>query len=70
MKELFINTEYIKLDQALKFSAVSDSGAAAKAVILEGLVKENGEVCLLRGKKLRENDIFSFNSQEFIIKKG
>ena len=68
MKELFIKPDYIKLDQALKLSGIAFSGAEAKALILEGLVLVNGEICLLRGKKLRENDIFKFENEEYIIK--
>lgn len=68
MKELFIKPDYIKLDQALKLSGIAFSGADAKSLILEGLVLVNGEVCFLRGKKLRENDIFKFENEEYIIK--
>ena len=68
MNELYIRPDYIKLDQALKLSGIAFSGAEAKSMVLEGLVSVNGEVCLLRGKKLRENDIFKFETQEYIIK--
>ena len=51
-----IETEYIKLDQFLKFSGVAESGAFAKGMILEGDVFVNDEVCLQRGKKLRPGD--------------
>lgn len=54
--DININTEYIKLDQLLKFSAVAESGADAKDMILSGMVSFNGEVCLMRGKKVREGD--------------
>ena len=69
MEILEIKTEYIKLDSAMKFANVVESGAFAKDVILDGLVKVNGEVELRRGKKLYDGDIFSFDSEEFIIKK-
>lgn len=51
-----ISTEFIKLDQLLKFSGVADSGTFAKEIILEGFVSYNGEVCLMRGKKLYPGD--------------
>lgn len=54
--EISIETEYIKLDQFLKFSGVAESGTFAKAMILEGDVFVNGEACLQRGKKLRPGD--------------
>ena len=69
MEIIEIRTEYIKLDSAMKFANVVESGAFAKDVILDGLVKVNGEVELRRGKKLYDGDVFSFDSEEFIIKK-
>lgn len=54
--EIKITTEYIKLDQLLKFSGLCDTGSAAKEMILDGIVSVNGEICLLRGKKIRKGD--------------
>jgi len=51
-----ITTEYIKLDQLLKFSGIADNGSFAKEIILDGLVKYNGEVCTMRGKKVYPGD--------------
>lgn len=51
-----IDTEFIKLDAALKFSDAVPSGGLAKTVIQEGEVKVNGEVCTMRGKKLYPGD--------------
>lgn len=51
-----ISTEFIKLDQLLKFSGIAESGADAKDMILDGIVSVNGEVCTMRGKKLRPGD--------------
>lgn len=51
-----IKTEFIKLDSLLKFAGVCETGGEAKKVILSGLVKVNGEVCLMRGKKIRDGD--------------
>lgn len=59
-KEVKITTEFIRLDSALKLSNAVTTGGAAKMLIQDGLVKVNGEVCLSRGKKLRENDKFEF----------
>lgn len=60
MEEIKIYTEYIKLDDLLKFAGIIGSGGQAKAVILDGLVKVNGEVCTMRGKKLRGGEIIEF----------
>lgn len=54
-----ITTEHIKLDQLLKFSGIVDSGVFAKEIILDGLVKYNGEVCTMRGKKVYPGDVVS-----------
>lgn len=51
-----ISTEYIKLDQLLKFAGISLSGADAKELILSGAVSVNEEPCTMRGKKLRPGD--------------
>ena len=51
-----ITTEYIKLDQLLKFSGVAPSGVDAKEMILDGIVSVNDEVCTMRGKKIRSGD--------------
>ncbi len=51
-----ITTEYIKLDQLLKFSGIVENGVFAKEIILDGLVKYNGEVCTMRGKKVYPGD--------------
>lgn len=69
MEILEIKTEYIKLDQALKFANVVESGAFAKDVILDGLVTVNGETELRRGRKLYDGDKFSFDGNDFVIKK-
>ncbi len=59
-----ITTEYIKLDQLLKFSALAESGAEAKDMILDGIVSVNGEVCEMRGRKLRPGDAASVRFED------
>ena len=53
---LTISTEFIKLEAALKFANAVSSGGIAKAVIQDSLVTVNGEICEMRGKKLRKGD--------------
>lgn len=62
-----INTEYIKLDSALKYAGIAEHGAAAKELILDGLVTVNGEIELRRGRKLYKGDKFKIDDEEFII---
>lgn len=67
MEKIVIETEYIKLDSLLKFSAAVGTGGEAKYVIAEGMVTVNGEVCTMRGKKLRPGDKVSFQGLDFEI---
>ena len=60
MEKMAIQTEYIKLDSLLKYAALVGTGGEAKTVISEGLVTVNGEVCTMRGKKLRPGDVVRF----------
>ncbi len=55
--DITISTEYIKLDQLLKFCGVAENGADAKFMILDGEVLVNGAVEYQRGKKIRKGDI-------------
>ena len=58
--QIKIDTDFIRLDSALKLSDLVESGGHAKAVIQDGEVKVNGEICLQRGKKLRAGDNFEY----------
>lgn len=62
-----IQTEFIKLEAAIKLSQAF-SGGTAKVLIQDGEVSVNGEICTMRGKKLYDGDQFSFDGQEFVIK--
>ena len=59
--------EYIKLDQFLKLAQIVMTGGQAKAMILEGLVKVNGEVELRRGRKLRHGDRVEVEGEELVV---
>lgn len=61
--DIKITTEFIKLDALLKFAAMVGTGGEAKYVINEGLVKVNGEVCTMRGKKLHDGDTVEFGGK-------
>ncbi len=57
MEEIKVSTEFIKLDALLKFASLVGSGGEAKMLIQDGHVLVNGEVCTMRGKKIRSGDI-------------
>ena len=68
MEKINISGDYIKLDALLKYAALVGSGGEAKAVIADGLVSVNGEVCLMRGKKIRPGDVVSFCGADLTVK--
>ena len=61
VQEVPITNEFIKLQDAMKFANLVESGGEAKVVIQEGAVSVNGEVCTQRGRKLRPGDSFTFD---------
>ena len=62
-----ITTEFIKLQDAMKFANIVYSGGEAKQLILEEQVKVNGETCTMRGKKLYPGDRFEFMGQKYLV---
>ncbi len=64
MEQIKIETEYIKLDQFLKLTALVQTGGEAKILISNGEVLVNDEICLQRGKKLRIDDIVEISGYE------
>ena len=62
-----ISTEFIKLDALLKYAGLVNSGGEAKTLIQEGDVLVNGEVCTMRGKKIRPGDVVAFNGQMLTV---
>lgn len=62
-----ISTEFIKLQDAMKYANIVYSGGEAKQLIQEEQVLVNGEICTMRGKKLRTGDRFTFQEQTYLI---
>ena len=67
MEMITITTEYIKLQDLLKLAAVTATGGEAKLRILNEEVTVNGEVCTMRGKKLRPGDVVAFAGRELTV---
>jgi len=63
MENIIITTEFIKLQDLLKFANLVSTGGEAKIIIQEGEVKVNGEVCTMRGKKIRPGDVVDLGGQ-------
>ena len=63
METIKINEEFIRLDNLMKFSGLCNSGGRAKYLIQNGEVKLNGEVCTMRGKKIRPGDRIEYQNR-------
>ena len=62
-----IHGEFIRLDSLLKFAALTGTGGESKFVIQEGMVYVNGEICTMRGKKIRPGDQVVFGETELKV---
>ena len=66
-KEIKIKEDFIRLDSAMKLANMVVTGGHAKMVIQNGEVEVNGEICTMRGKKLRSGDKVIFENNGFVI---
>jgi len=67
MTDITITTEFIKLQDLLKLANLVGTGGEAKIVIQNGEVSVNGEVCTMRGKKIRPGDKVAFDGKELTV---
>ncbi|MDO5713937.1 MAG: RNA-binding S4 domain-containing protein [Tissierellia bacterium] len=67
MKILKINTDFIKLDTALKLAGITDTGGQGKILIQEGFIYVNGEQEFRRGRKCISGDRIQFEEEEILI---
>ena len=67
MKKITIYTEFIKLQDLLKFANMVETGGEAKECVQGGDVMVNGEICTMRGKKIRPGDVVAFDGQELTV---
>lgn len=70
MNYIQIHTECIKLDALLKYAGLCETGGEAKAAVQAGLVKLNGEICTMRGKKCVPGDVVELDGQSVAIRAG
>ena len=62
-----ITTEFINLEALLKLANLVGTGGEAKMLLQDGQASVNGEVCTMRGKKLRPGDTVQFQGQEILV---
>ena len=67
IEKVSINTEFIKLDQFIKFCGSAESGGQAKEMVQDGDVLVNGEICTMRGKKLRDGDTVEIGEEKYLV---
>ncbi|MEE0757607.1 MULTISPECIES: RNA-binding S4 domain-containing protein [Allofournierella] len=70
MEKILIHTEFIKLDSLLKLAGLVETGGEAKLLIQNGQVEVNGEVCTMRGRKLRAGDTVTLDGRTVAIGQG
>ena len=70
MENIAIKTEFIKLDSLLKFAGMVGTGGEAKELISGGQVQVNGEVCTMRGKKIRPGDKVTLGGNTVSVVEG
>ena len=67
MTEIRITSEFIRLDALLKFAGCVGTGGEAKIRIADGEVQVNGEVCTMRGRKLRPGDSVAVGGKRYSV---
>ena len=65
--EIKIHTEFIKLQDLLKFANLVSSGGEAKERVQAGEVTVNGEVCTMRGRKIRPGDTVTYEGETYQV---
>ena len=62
-----IHTDYIKLDALLKYAGAAETGGQGKEMVTSGEVQVNGELCRMRGKKIRRGDRVQIGGKEIEV---
>ena len=70
MDSILIHTDFIKLAAMLKFAGLVETGGEAKLLIQQGQVQVNGEVCTMRGKKLRGGDTVTLAGRTVAVRQA
>ena len=68
MTTIEITTEFIKLQDLLKLAGAVYTGGEAKAMVQDGFVSVNGEICTMRGKKIRPGDTVNYEGKDYQVK--
>ena len=63
LDEVAIRGDSIRLGQLLKLAGLAESGADAKALLLDGAVTVNGEAETRRGRQLHDRDVVAVGEE-------
>lgn len=66
-EKIYIESEFIKLDNLLKYGGIVPTGGQAKFLVQNGEILLNGEVCTIRGKKIRSGDIVTYKDKSLEV---
>jgi ribosome-associated protein len=66
-EKVLITTPFIKLDSFLKFCGAAETGGMAKEAVQAGMVLVNGQVCVMRGKKLGNGDFVTYDGKSYEV---
>ena len=67
MIEFILEGDFIPMIQLLKATDLVPSGGEAQIVVMEGLVKYNGEVDYRKRLKVKKGDTVEFNNQKIKV---
>ena len=67
-EEIRVRGEFIRLDDLLKLAGDVSTGGEGKTVIQSGEVRVTGEVCTMRGKKLRDGDTAEHGGRRLLVR--
>lgn len=68
MKNIKIESDFIKLDQFLKLADIASTGGEAKVMIMSEEIRVNSQIETQRGKKLFKGDIVTYMNDDYIVK--
>lgn len=69
-EKINITTPFIKLDSFLKLCGACETGGRAKELVQSGSAAVNGEICLMRGKKLYSGDTVTIFDKIYEVASG
>lgn len=62
-EQIKISTEYIAVDQLLKFAGIVENGGCAHNLVINGKIKLNGNTISEKRRKIRPGDIVTIDEQ-------